>query len=126
MLTNINLLKSIINTVILIKYDSLAMHLEDEGRYKDAEAAFIASGKPREAILMYVHNEDWVSALEIAEKYDPQSMNEVLVGQAKVAFDKKDYSKGEGLILRAQRPELAIKFYKEALKCNNLIIRSLI
>lgn len=89
------------------------MHLEDEGRYKDAEAAFIASGKPREAILMYVHNEDWISALAIAEKYDPESVNEVLVGQAKVAFTNKEYSKGEGLILRAQRPEVAINFYKE-------------
>ena len=90
------------------------MHLEDEGRYKDAESAFIASGKPREAILMYVHHQDWVSALAIAEKYDPQSINEVLIGQAKVAFDNKDFTKGEGLVLRAQRPEVAITYYKEA------------
>lgn len=94
--------------------NQLAMYLEDEGRYKEAESAFIESGKPREAILMHVHNQDWVAALAIAEKYDPQSINEVLVGQAKVAFDNKDFSKGEGLILRAQRPEAAIKYYKEA------------
>ena len=89
------------------------MFLEDEGKYKEAENAFILAGKPREAILMYIHNEDWPSALNIAEAYDPSSVTEVLAGQAKVAFQNKENAKGEALILRAQRPDLAIKFYKE-------------
>ncbi|KAJ3038900.1 hypothetical protein HDV00_012822 [Rhizophlyctis rosea] len=91
-----------------------AMYLEDEGKFKDAEAAFILAGKPKEAILMYIHNEDWKAALGVAETYEPGSVAEVLIGQAKVSFDKKDYPKCESLLLRAQRPELAIKFYKDA------------
>jgi intraflagellar transport protein 172 len=37
----------------------------------------------------------------------------VLVGQAKLAFDEKNYQKAEAFLLRAQRPELAIKLYKD-------------
>ncbi|KAL2912183.1 hypothetical protein HK105_208316 [Polyrhizophydium stewartii] len=91
-----------------------AMYLEDEGRFRDAEAAFILAGKPREAILMHIHNENWDGALMVAETYEPSSVGEVLVGQAKVAFERGENSKAESLILRAQRPELAIKFYKES------------
>ena len=40
-------------------------------------------------------------------------MSDVLVGQAKIAFDNKDFSKGESYLLRAQRPELCIQLYKE-------------
>lgn len=89
-----------------------AMYLEDEGRFKEAENAFILCGKPREAILMYIHEEDWESALNIAETHDPTSIPEVLIGQAKAAFNKNEFAKAESLLLRAQRPELAIKMYK--------------
>ncbi len=37
----------------------------------------------------------------------------MLVGQAKLAFDEKNYQKAEAFLLRAQRPELAIKLYKD-------------
>ena len=89
-----------------------AMYLEDEGRFKEAENAFILCGKPREAILMYIHEEDWESALNTAETHDPTSIPEVLIGQAKVAFNKNEFAKAESLLLRAQKPELAIKMYK--------------
>ncbi|EGF80053.1 hypothetical protein BATDEDRAFT_11418, partial [Batrachochytrium dendrobatidis JAM81] len=91
-----------------------AMYLEDEGRFKDAEAAFILAGKPREAILMHIHNECWEDALSVAEMYVPESVAEVLIGQAKVTFERGENAKAESLVLRAQRPELAIKFYKDA------------
>ncbi|KAJ3089478.1 hypothetical protein HK102_006328 [Quaeritorhiza haematococci] len=91
-----------------------AMFLEDEGKFKEAENAFILAGKPKEAILMYIHNENWEEALSVAETYDPGSVPEVLVGQAKIAFERKDYTKAESLLLRAQRPDLAIKFYKDS------------
>ncbi|KAJ3125766.1 hypothetical protein HK098_008226 [Nowakowskiella sp. JEL0407] len=91
-----------------------AMHLEDEGNFKEAENAFILGGKPKEAILMYIHNEDWEAALKVAETYDPTSVPDVLISEAKSAFNKKDFSKAEALLLRAQRPEIAIRFYKEA------------
>lgn len=90
------------------------MFLEDEGRLKDAENAFLLAGKPKEAILMYVHNENWAEALSVAEKHDQQSVSEVLIGQAKVLFERKEYAKSESLLLRAQRPDIAISFYKSA------------
>ncbi|KAI9201990.1 uncharacterized protein BJ171DRAFT_584638 [Polychytrium aggregatum] len=91
-----------------------AMFLEDEGKFPEAEAAFILAGKPKEAILMYIHNENWDAALTVAETYEPNSVAEVLIGQAKVVFDKKEYTKAECLLLRAQRPDIAIKLYKDA------------
>ncbi|XP_071962115.1 intraflagellar transport protein 172 homolog [Antedon mediterranea] len=91
-----------------------AMYLEDEGRFKDAEAAFIKAGKPKEAVLMYVHSQDWDAAQRVAEKHDPDSVADVLVGQARFAFEQKDFQKAESFLLRAQRPELAVKYYKNA------------
>lgn len=91
-----------------------AMFLEDEGKFKQAQDAFILAGKPREAILMHIHNQDWPLALQVAESYDPTSVADVLIGQAKVEFTNGEYSKSESLLLRAQRPEIAIKFYKES------------
>ena len=37
-----------------------------------------------------------------------------MVGQAKVAFEASDFAKFESLLLRAQRPELAVKQYRDA------------
>ncbi|KAI9351150.1 hypothetical protein DFJ73DRAFT_789886 [Zopfochytrium polystomum] len=91
-----------------------AMYLEDEGKFKEAQNAFVLAGKPKEAILMYVHNEDWDAALTVAETYDPASVPEVLVSQAKVLFERKDFPMAETLLMRAQRPDLAIRWYKDA------------
>ena len=90
-----------------------AMALEDEGKFKEAEDQFIKAKKPKEAVLMFVHNQDWDSAQRVAEEHDPDSVSDVLVGQAKNAFEGKDYHKFESLLLRAQRPELAVKQYKD-------------
>nr|XP_046228660.1 intraflagellar transport protein 172 homolog isoform X2 [Scatophagus argus] len=91
-----------------------AMYLEDEGKFPEAELEFIKAGKPKEAVFMYVHNKDWASAQRVAEGHDPESVSEVLVGQAKFSFEQKDFQKAEAFLLRAQRPELAVKYYKEA------------
>ncbi|XP_030838935.1 intraflagellar transport protein 172 homolog isoform X2 [Strongylocentrotus purpuratus] len=91
-----------------------AMFLEDEGKYKEAEAQFIKANKPKEAVLMYVHNQDWDSAQRIAEDYDSESVSDVLVGQARQSFEQKEFQKAESFLLRAQRPELAVKYYKNA------------
>uniref|UniRef100_A0A4W5KBN0 Intraflagellar transport protein 172 homolog n=1 Tax=Hucho hucho TaxID=62062 RepID=A0A4W5KBN0_9TELE len=91
-----------------------AMMLEDEGKFAEAESEFIKAGKPKEAVLMYVHNQDWVGAQRVAEANDPDSVSDVLVGQAKFCFEQKDFQKAEAFLLRAQRPELAIKYYKDA------------
>ncbi|XP_066969064.1 intraflagellar transport protein 172 homolog [Macrobrachium rosenbergii] len=91
-----------------------AMALEDDGKYSEAESEFIQAGKPKEAVLMYVHAQDWESAQRVAEAHDPDSVGDVLVGQAKVAFSERDYPRAEALLLRAQRPELAVKFYRDS------------
>ena len=96
---------------IHVKY---AMALEDEGKFKEAETHFVKGGKPKEAVLMYVHNQDWDSAQRVAEQHDEDSVADVLVGQAKVAFEAGDLQKFEGLLLRAQRPELAVKQYRDS------------
>uniref|UniRef100_A0A3Q0QW63 Intraflagellar transport 172 n=1 Tax=Amphilophus citrinellus TaxID=61819 RepID=A0A3Q0QW63_AMPCI len=64
--------------------------------------------------VTYIHNKDWASAQRVAEAHDPESMSEVLVGQAKFCFEQKDFQKAEAFLLRAQRPELAVKYYKDA------------
>jgi intraflagellar transport protein 172 len=96
---------------IYLKY---ALYLEDDGKFSEAEQAFVRAGKPKEAVLMYVHQKDWDSAQRIAESYCPDSIPDVLVGQAQIAFQKKDYQKAESYLLRADRPDIAVLYYKEA------------
>ncbi|XP_071116630.1 intraflagellar transport protein 172 homolog isoform X1 [Haliotis cracherodii] len=90
-----------------------AMFLEDEGKFPEAEAEFIKASRPKEAVLMYVHNQDWDSAQRVAESHDADSVADVLVGQARFAFEEKEYAKAESFLLRAQRPELAVKYYRD-------------
>ncbi|KAK3767076.1 hypothetical protein RRG08_017951 [Elysia crispata] len=91
-----------------------AMYLEDEGKFNEAEQEFVQANRPKEAVLMYVHNQDWDSAQRVAEAHDADSVADVLVGQARFAFEEKDFTRAESYLLRAQRPELAIKFYKDS------------
>lgn len=91
-----------------------AMYLEDEGKFSEAEVEFIKAGKPREAVSMYNHNKDWVNAQRVAEAHEPDSIVEVLISQAAHCFEEKDYQRVEALLLRAQRPDLTVKYYKDA------------
>ncbi len=91
-----------------------AMALEDEGKFRDAETQFVQANKPKEAVLMYVHAQDWESAQRVAEAHDPDSVADVLIGQAKVAFESGDFARFESMLLRAQRPELAVKHYRDS------------
>jgi hypothetical protein len=68
---------------VQLKY---AMFLEDEGRFRDAEEAFIKVSKPREAIDMYVHQQDWAAALRVADLCDPAAMPEILVRSMNVHY----------------------------------------
>lgn len=88
------------------------MALEDDGKYAEAESEFIQANKPKEAILMYVHAQNWINALRIAEKHEPESVPEVLQAQAAQCFKDKQYSEFEVLLLRAQAPELIVQKYK--------------
>uniref|UniRef100_A0A8C8SJG0 Intraflagellar transport protein 172 homolog n=1 Tax=Pelusios castaneus TaxID=367368 RepID=A0A8C8SJG0_9SAUR len=101
-----------------------AMFLEDEGKFEEAEAEFIKAGKPKEAVLMFVHNQNWDAAQRVAEAHDPDSVADVLVGQARFAFEQKEFQKAEAFLLRAQRPELAVKYYKAPLSsCLSLCLQ---
>jgi intraflagellar transport protein 172 len=91
-----------------------ALYLEDEERFTEAEAEFMKAGKPREAIDMYIHQQDWVQAGRVSEQYDPSAMPDVFVAQARVAIERKDFTRGETLFINAKKPELALKAYKEA------------
>jgi intraflagellar transport protein 172 len=84
------------------------------GRTREAEDEFIKGKKPKEAVLMYVHAQKWDDAQRVAEAHHPDSVSDVLVGQARVAFQGKEHAKAEAFLLRAKRPELAVRFYKEA------------
>ncbi|KAI9178878.1 hypothetical protein H9P43_005540 [Blastocladiella emersonii ATCC 22665] len=95
-------------------YLKQAMFLEDEGKFAEAEAAFVKAAKPKEAILMHIHNEDWDAAQRVAETHDPPAVPDVLCGRAKVVFGKGDPAAAEALCLQAQRPEAALALYKEA------------
>ena len=84
------------------------------GRTRESEEEFIKANKPKEAVLMYVHAQKWDDAQRVAEAHHPESISDVLVGQARVAFQNSEYAKAEAFLLRAKRPELAVRFYKEA------------
>ncbi|KAF5402479.1 Intraflagellar transport protein [Paragonimus heterotremus] len=95
-------------------HSKFAMFLEDDGKFAEAEVEFVKAGKPREAVLMYVHNQDWDAAARVAAEHDPDSVNDVLLGQARLAFGDKEFARAEALLLRAQRPDMAVRAYREA------------
>lgn len=71
----------------------------------------------------YVHNQDWDNARRVAEEHDPDSVAEVLLGQAKDVFSSKNYPHFESLLLRAQRPELIIKYYQVVARENTVLLQ---
>lgn len=62
---------------------------------------------------MYEHVGDFHSALQVARQYDPQSVPSILLNQAKVFVDKREYAKAETAYINAGKPEVAIKMYMD-------------
>jgi tetratricopeptide (TPR) repeat protein len=91
-----------------------ALHLEDEERFKEAEEEFIKANKPREAVEMYIHQQDWDSAMAVAEKYDPSAVPDVCVAEGRAAAERGDHAKAEEHFISASKPELALTMYQEA------------
>ena len=89
-----------------------ALFLEDDERFKEAEEEFIKANKPKEAIDMYVHQQDWVSAIRVAENYEPAAVPDVYIAQARVKADASDHKAAEDLYILAARPELALVMYQ--------------
>lgn len=90
-----------------------ALFLEDDERYREAEEEFIKASKPKEAIDMYVHQQDWDSAVRVAERYEPTAIADIYCAQAKLKTEATDYRAAEDLYLSASRPELALAMYEE-------------
>jgi beta-galactosidase GanA len=74
---------------------------------------FIKAGSPKDAIDMYIHQEDWLNAQRVAESFDPASTYDVLEAQARVAMERKDYELAERKFEEAKKPEEAIRMYTE-------------
>jgi len=91
-----------------------ALFLEDEEQYQLAEEEFVKANKPKEAIDMYVHQQDWASAIRVAENYDPAAISDVYVAHARVQADAGDFKGAEELYISAARPELALVMLQEA------------
>ncbi|VVC40970.1 Armadillo-type fold,Tetratricopeptide-like helical domain [Cinara cedri] len=90
-----------------------ALVLEDDGKFQEAEKHFVAGMRPKEAVLMYVHNRDWDSAERVAGQHDPTGMSDVLLSRAGAEFEAANYPRFEALMLRCHRPELIVKQYQE-------------
>ena len=52
-----------------------------QGKFQEAEQEFMSAGKPKEAVLMYVHQKNWENAQRVAELHCPDSVADVLIGQ---------------------------------------------
>lgn len=48
-------------------HERLAQQLEEEGELEKAEMHYIEGKKPREAVLMYIHELDWNNAERVAK-----------------------------------------------------------
>mmetsp|Transcript_11730 Transcript_11730/g.22317 ORF Transcript_11730/g.22317 Transcript_11730/m.22317 type:complete len:1744 (-) Transcript_11730:31-5262(-) len=90
-----------------------AMALEDEGRFDKAEEEFIKAKKPKEAIDMYKHQQDWDACMRVAEQHEPAAIADVQEAHGKARAEQKDFQGAEQLFLSAKKPEAAVKMYKE-------------
>ncbi|CUG89196.1 WD40 repeat-containing protein, putative [Bodo saltans] len=96
-----------------------AMYFEDQGDFRMAEDAFVKSGKPRESIDMYIHQHEFDSAMRVAENHDPSAIPTVCIAHARVCFQAGNHRDAETLLLRANSPDLLLKFYREARMFND-------
>jgi len=90
-----------------------AMILEDEGRFEKAEQEFIRAGKPKEAVDMYIHQQEWEHAMRVAQNHEPQAIADIYEAQAVVAQDGKNYPHAELMFLTAKKPDLAVKMWMD-------------
>eukprot|EP01006_Ploeotia_vitrea_P031095 TRINITY_DN63406_c0_g1_i1.p1 TRINITY_DN63406_c0_g1~~TRINITY_DN63406_c0_g1_i1.p1 ORF type:complete len:1553 (+),score=958.06 TRINITY_DN63406_c0_g1_i1:271-4659(+) len=90
---------------------AFAIHMEDEGMFNKAEEHFVAAGKPREAIDMYNHAEEWVNAMRVAEQHDPEAIPAVFEAKAESALKRGEWVEAEQNFLSAKLPVKAIEMH---------------
>ena len=95
-------------------YLASAMRHEDQGEFRQAEIEFVKASKPREAIDMYLHQQDFDAAMRVADSHDVAAIPLVCQAQARACFAAGKYTEAEELMLRAGQPELLVKLYREA------------
>lgn len=100
-------------------HSKIALLLEEQGKFEEAEAEFIKGNKPREAILMYTHAGNWEAAMRVAETHLNEAINDILVAQANSAWESQNYDEYETLLLHAHRPDLIIEQYKKKMMLND-------
>uniref|UniRef100_A0A7E4USX7 WD_REPEATS_REGION domain-containing protein n=1 Tax=Panagrellus redivivus TaxID=6233 RepID=A0A7E4USX7_PANRE len=88
-----------------------AMQLEDDGEYGKAEEFFVLANKPKEAVLMYMHNQDWDNAERVANEHVRDVLVDVYIGRARTAMEQGDHEKVESYLLRANQVDLIIQYY---------------
>ena len=98
-----------------------AMALEDDGRFDEAESEFVKASKPKEAIDMWVHQQDWDRALRVAESHDPGSIPDICAAQGKVAAEAGEHARAEQLFLKGKRPDMAVHMFRDASKWEDAI-----
>ena len=98
-----------------------ALFLEDDERFQEAEEEFVKASKPKEAIDMYVHQQDWANAIRVAETYDPVAIPDVYIANAKSKVETLDFAAAEELYLSASRPELVLAMYQEKSDWSNAL-----
>ncbi|WKY15558.1 hypothetical protein Q1695_000775 [Nippostrongylus brasiliensis] len=92
----------------------MAVQMEEEGRLDQAAQHFIAAGKPAEAVAMYLHDGAWRNAEQIAKEHSPESLPDVFIAEARKALEDEDHAHAESCLLRANRPDIILKFYQES------------
>ncbi|KAI6244211.1 Intraflagellar transport protein osm-1 [Aphelenchoides fujianensis] len=95
---------------VQLKY---AEHLEDEGDFARAEQFYLQAGRRERPPLMYLHNQQWEDAERLATTHTPDLLNEIYIGIARAALEAKDHQRSESYLLRANRADIILKYYKE-------------
>ena len=90
-----------------------AMSLEDIGQMEQAELEFIKANKPQEAIEMWIHQENWIKAIKVAEQYKEDSIDFIYHEQAKFYINNKQYKLADNIYYKLAKPELIVEMYKK-------------
>ncbi|KAK6295258.1 hypothetical protein J4Q44_G00344840 [Coregonus suidteri] len=90
-----------------------AIMLEDEGKFAEAKTEFIKVGKPKECRCTFITR----TGLEPRGWRRPTTQTVCqMCWWANFCFEQKDFQKADAFLLRAQKPELVIKYHKDVEK----------
>eukprot|EP00697_Spironema_sp_BW2_P009375 gnl/Spiro4/24229_TR12030_c0_g1_i1.p1 gnl/Spiro4/24229_TR12030_c0_g1~~gnl/Spiro4/24229_TR12030_c0_g1_i1.p1 ORF type:complete len:1700 (+),score=346.14 gnl/Spiro4/24229_TR12030_c0_g1_i1:76-5175(+) len=95
-------------------YVTIGHKFATERLFKEAEDSFLRAGRPEEAIAVYLEDNNFDAAMRIAETHSPASVPDVQVAHALALFDSQEWTVGEALFLRAQKPGLCVDAYQRA------------